>query len=363
VLALWIAHCHAIAAFSKTSIANIRSPTPECGKTILLEILEDALPEGKAIIVDPSPAFMFRKLGKVDPKRPSEELEPPILILDEAENVFYRGNPALRDLTKIFNSGYKRGKYIGRAVAVKDADFEPGLYRTFGPKVIAGLTSAYIAPTTLSRCIRFPLKKRLETEPIEDWDRMDNAAPVAELHQLRDDLAQLLHNDRVIAKLTTIHPDFSGSNRYRELVKPLFTIAAYAGGNWPELSIDDIPNVLGTLEDNPDSRAAVNERLIIHIKELRRQRLQANSKANGIHSKQLCEALNDEETWPWGSWNSGTGIQQRELASHLADFDIHPDTLRIGETQAKGYKWNGPLQDAIKRYAPSRSSNELTHSA
>ena len=58
------------------------------------------------------------------------------------------------------------------------------------------------------------------------------------------------------------------------------------------------------------------------------------------------------EDRPWPEWKSGKPLTQNALARLLRSFGIYPDTIRIGETTAKGYLLS-QFKDAFDRYLNS----------
>ena len=68
-----------------------------------------------------------------------------------------------------------------------------------------------------------------------------------------------------------------------------------------------------------------------------------------IASARLVGLLGIMEDRPWPEWKSGKPLTPNALARLLRSFGIYPDTIRIGETTAKGYLL-GQFRDAFDRY-------------
>src|SRR5579864_873592 len=66
VIALWIAHTYTFKSAAWTPYLNVRSAAPECGKSLLLEVLE-FLVRNPWKVDGASPAVLFRK---IDASRP-----------------------------------------------------------------------------------------------------------------------------------------------------------------------------------------------------------------------------------------------------------------------------------------------------
>ena len=77
VVALWVIHTYALDAFEQTPYLAVTSPEKQCGKSRLLEVLEQVVHKPWAVAL-PSEAVVFRT---VDRRRPT-------LLLDEVDVIF-----------------------------------------------------------------------------------------------------------------------------------------------------------------------------------------------------------------------------------------------------------------------------------
>jgi len=336
LLALWIAHCHAIEAAYTTPIINIYSPAPEAGKSTLLELLRELLPDGRALLdIDMSPASLYRLLGSDS----ADEPEPYVLLLDEADAIFRHGSERGEALRPILNAGYRRGLSVTRCIG---KEHTPTRFYVFGPKVISGLDNGGLPNTVLSRRIAIPLKKRLASEKIERYEpRSCNAA----LHKLRDELAHAL-DANAIARLKSMRPENLNGLRDRQLevVEPLIALADLAGEPWPEYVRDDIYAGFDTEDHEAD--ATTGTKLLADIRIIRKGVPRAHK---GIYSEELCNKLNDLEERKYSKWNAFDGIRPQDVASILKPFGIAPKNVRLSGGQRKGYQWS-QFSDAWKRY-------------
>jgi putative DNA primase/helicase len=123
VTALWIAHAHAIIAFSHTPRLNIQSPEKRCGKTTLRDVVATLVPK-RLSTENLSTPVMFRVVDKYRPT----------LLADECDS-WINDNEDLRGL---LNAGHKRG---GQALRCVGEDFEPRAFNVFVPVVLAGIGS------------------------------------------------------------------------------------------------------------------------------------------------------------------------------------------------------------------------------
>ena len=162
VVATWIVHCHAIDAFYTTGRLFIRSPEPECGKTMLLVDVMAPLLRDPIVGVGQSAPSLYRALKD----------RTPALLLDEIDKSLGRRGAADSDtvslILQLLNSGYRRGQSITRCVG---KEYTPTEFPTFAPAAFAGIHAKLDAPL-LSRTIPIDLKRKLDSERIAaSWRR------------------------------------------------------------------------------------------------------------------------------------------------------------------------------------------------
>src|SRR6516165_6882348 len=69
-----------------------------------------------------------------------------------------------------------------------------------------------------------------------------------------------------------------------------------------------------------------------------------------MFSEDMAEELAGLEGKPWAEWGrTGKPISKNQLARQLNRFKISPDSIRIGETHARGY-FRSQFEPAWKRY-------------
>jgi Protein of unknown function (DUF3631) len=74
--------------------------------------------------------------------------------------------------------------------------------------------------------------------------------------------------------------------------------------------------------------------------------------ADAIHTSTILEALNGDETLPFGDWRTGAGLNARGLTNLLRPFSIGPQNVRIDGKQAKGFR-REQFVDSWARYCES----------
>jgi hypothetical protein len=168
VVTLWImlSWVHETAAVH-SPILLVFSPEPDSGKSTLLGVIS-FLARRTLLSVSITGPVLFRSIEKWLPT----------FAVDEADEIFARND----DLREVMNSGWTRGQGVPRCDPETN---EPRLYPTFCPKVI-GMKGKSLRDTTLSRCIRIELQRKLPEETVEDFDHIDDA----ELFNLRRQCAR-----------------------------------------------------------------------------------------------------------------------------------------------------------------------------
>jgi hypothetical protein len=95
---LWTLHTHVYRQFGVSPRLALLSPVPNCGKSTVLFILREIVWQSD-LIVDPTPASLFRTLGKST------------LLIDEADNARIE-----RNMRAVLNAGYNAEGAIPRVV-------------------------------------------------------------------------------------------------------------------------------------------------------------------------------------------------------------------------------------------------------
>ena len=164
---------------------------------------------------------MPKPFVSVEPTGPSVyrtvDREHPTLIIDEADDLFYRKS----DLRAIVNAGWSRGTKIPR---------QGRWYDPFCPKILGILGKTKLPRTIASRSIILRMWPKTPKEKAEDFAYADDPA----FSTIRRKLARwAADNVSVIKELKP--PQLPGfNNRLSANWKLPLQIAQHAGGGWPE---------------------------------------------------------------------------------------------------------------------------------
>src|SRR5262249_18651750 len=317
-IAFWILHSHAHSAADCSPILTHLSPTPGCGKTQALGVEKRLVPKPLASS-NCSPSAIFRCV----------EAHRPTLLIDEGDS-FFSLDEALRG---ILNSGHTRTTaYVLRSEGKGN---EPRQFSTWPPKITAAIGKLPL--TIMQRSIIIHMRKRKQSEPVERFlDRRE----YPELEELRRKAARWTA-DNLTALEQAPEPSFPSNMDDRAVGNwiPLFTIADAIGAEWPR----KIREAAQQFKGRPGTTPQVVE-LLADIRDVF-----AEKRIDRIWSADLVAALKDLDGRPWREGNRGKGLTTNYLANQLGEFDIHPDTVRIGTRTKKGYMIDW-FKDAFERY-------------
>ena len=322
--ALWIIHAHSYDCFAISPILAILSPTMRCGKSLNQIVISTMLPK-VLTVSNITPQALFRTIEKFAP----------VLILDEADTWL----DVDEQMRGVLNSGHWRNTaYVVRATG---DTHEPRKFRTWCPKSIALI--GQLPHTLMDRSIVVPMMRKTRDHRVE---RFSFAKQYPELNVLARKIARWVqdHED----ELRNHDPDVPETldDRARDNWRVLISIADVAGEPWPKwarLAARHLGNGHGeeseSVEILKDLRRLFHSRVDKEVAEL----------IEKLSSKDIMEKLIELPDRPWGDYNHGRGITQRQIAMMLKGFGIHPETIRLGDTTVKGYK-GADFSDAFSRY-------------
>lgn len=322
VVALWVAHTHAIDAADCTPYLQITSATKRAGKTRLLEVLEPLVAR-PWLTQRVSAAALVRKI----------DAEHPTLELDESDAAFKGDKEYAEALRGLLNSGYRRS---GRATICvgQGANLTYKNFSTFSPKAIAGIGE--LPDTVADRAIAITLRRRTNAEPCARWRERDGHVEAEPLHQ---QLVAWASRTAVLEVLRAARPSLPSGldDRKADVWEPLLAIADLAGGEWPARARQAALALAGAVEDTDN------------VVELLRDVADIIEDQAGtiVTTKELLARLTALDDRPWATWRHDKPMTGRALARLLGPLGIHP-----GSTGSlRGYRADA-FVDAIARYVP-----------
>jgi hypothetical protein len=323
-ITLWVMMTHALEAFDCVAYLSITSAEKQCGKTRLLEILEQ-LAVRPWLTGRTTPAVLARKI----------HAEHPTLLLDESDATFNGDREFAETLRGILNTGYLRsGKTSLCTMRGKTIEYVD--LSTFGAKAIAGIGS--LPDTVADRSVPIRLTRKLASEAVERFRRR-RIEP--EGNAIRVQLAAWAQEF-----LDRIHLEPAGlddlPDRAADICEPLLMIAEACGEDIAARARQALVRLCGHVRED-ESRGV---RLLHDIRTVF-----DDEGADRIASARLAEVLISYEESPWGP-QYGKPFDARALARLLKPFNIRPRSVRIDDVATpKGYH-SEQFTEAWARYLP-----------
>lgn len=316
--ALWVVMTYLGDQFDIAPLAVITAPEPRCGKSVLRRLLQKIV--FRAVPADGmSAAVLFRVVDRWSPT----------LLIDEYDT-FIKDDEGLRG---VFNAGHERGGMIWRCVG---EDHEPTGFNAYGPKLLAGIGK--LPPTITDRSIQLELRRKLPTETVireRDVEPDIFVTIQQKLMRVAEDFA-----DGIGAARPQMPSELN--DRQQDNWEPLFQIAEFAGGEWPDRAKRSALQ-LSKAKDDVRSRRI---ELLADIKDLFETSLKATV---NISTGDLIMWLCRDSEMSWATYNRGQPLSPRQLAKLLKDFGISSGSVRFGTSTAKGYQ-KSHFNDVFARY-------------
>ena len=293
-MALWIVHAHAHDSAVISPILAITSPTPECGKTTLLRLLNATVPR-------PLPTdniTLAAVFGTIEAWRPT-------LLVDEADT-FLNGKNELRG---VLNGGHHRDG--GGVIRMAGPNQKPRRFDIWAPKAIALI--GRLPPTLESRAISIELRRMAIGEHVEPLrgDRLEQLEPLC-----RQAWRWARDNSRLLEKAEPAMPE-TLRGRTADNWRHMIAIADAAGGDWPERA-----------RRAAEFLSAGRSEHTLGIMLLEDLRTLFDEEGDRLPSTKIVEALVAMEGRPWADLKLGKPITQNKLAELLEPFKVKPGPVR-----------------------------------
>lgn len=324
VLALYVLHTYSLQAAGVTPYLVILSPERRCGKTLLLETLEELCRYGQ-VISSVSEAALYQMISADLSKRPT-------LLIDEADAIFGRPSEQTEGLRGVINSGNRRSGRVARG----GQDGTAKTYSTFACKVLAGINAGVLPDTVQDRSIAIMLQRKHGNIQLER-----HAA-----HRLEDEYGKLRKRFDTWARayveaLSVAEPELPDelSDRAKDGWEPLLAIADLAG---PSVGSAARRAALELRDDFGEGSESRSERLLADMRA-------AMSGMDFISTGELLIYLNQLDERTWHLLNRQQGIEAHNVAKLLKPYGIKPAQKRSGASVQRGY-FAYDLEEAWARY-------------
>jgi putative DNA primase/helicase len=339
-IVLFALHCHTHDANTHSPILLITSPTPMCGKSNLLEVLQHLVPKAEPVTNVKPATYRLIEAAK------------PTLLIDEGDSFKWDD-----ELHNLINTGHKKaGARIPRFINGKRK-----LFSTWCPKVIAQITDEkkVMRATLLSRGIRIRLHKKLPEEETAHLTH-DRLAHLKNLNRQavrwsQDNMAPLRDRD-VEAIRARISQKLRG-NRLFDNWSPLLAIADLGGDEcFDQACAAAIAIELGNA---PDATQEMSVRSLADIRTV----FDASGKTT-LSSDEFINGICRIDENPWTDYRGrGKRITSTALAALLKPFEITSKTVTRGPDKGKKRWYRADFDDAWKRYLPSKNEKTASQAA
>lgn len=322
--AVWIVGTYLMGTWRLWPRLMVTSPTKQCGKSTLLEVL-DAMVQRGFIAANASPAAIFRAI----------EAWQPTLLLDEADTWMAQNE----ELAGVLNSGHTRR--TARVIRVQEVKGEhlPVAFSTWCAMGIAGIGAQ--RDTLMSRSIVISLRRRLPEEVVE---RLPHDLH-ARLLRIRRQIARWADDHAVTLAAMVTEPPDCGDDRRRDNWTPLHRIAAVLGGAWPERIATAYA---AQAQDHDDDAEPAGIMMLRDMAEIFAARGAERIATNEIVGELL--ALEDR---PWMELRHGKPITAQSVARQMKPYGIKVAVKKLGGTATRVYL-RADIDAAAARYVASR---------
>ena len=325
-IGLWILHAWTLDAYLVSPILRITSPTKSCGKSSLLSIIGELVPN-PILTANLTPATLFRLVDKHEVT----------LLLDEVDVSFKRNE----DLISIVNSGYiKKTSKVIRCVGDKH---ESKSFQSWSAKVLCGI--GRLSETTESRSIRIEIKKKKSNETTRKFS-------VYELDEFEGTKQKCLRfamdNIDLLKSVSLKFPEGIG-DRDGDNWRPLLSISEIAGKDWPQRAAQAYLELSGVEIEDEEPKVQLLEDIKNIFNMKRKEELPTITLLTQLYS--LPER-------PWMEWKHGKPITDRELSNLLRGFKIRSGQFRYNGKKVRGYRKKDFL-DAWERYLSGTDGTDL----
>ena len=312
IVSLYVAHTYVIRSLPAryTPYLYITAPTPESGKTVLLEVV-DQMVVGKTH-QQLTPPALREESGKGG-----------VVLLDECDQWLQGRN----ELISLLNSGYEKETTASLMQAEADGQAVNYVTKTrdlFSSKVLAGI-GEFLPPTTASRSLRINLLRAGADSSIQRFTAEARDDLRTRMRPMLQAWANGLSDLDKIAR--PLQPDFL-SNRYFDCAEPLLMVADQVGGEWPALALNALAELYG--------KRGMGEE-VLGIELLRDIRDVWEPSGARLSSEELTSKLILDTSLRWATFENSRPLTPNKLANMLRPFDIGSRPIRIESAIRRGY--------------------------
>ncbi|MDA7667606.1 DUF3631 domain-containing protein [bacterium] len=323
-VALWILMTYVLNDLSIAPRLYVYSPTKQCGKTTLLEVVKDLSRRG-LMCSNLSPAVLMRV---------SDALGQPTMVIDEVDTFLDGDGP----MTGIINSSHHKSGAVALRCVGDNHDL--GMFSTWVPIAMGGI--GRVRDTIEDRSVLVSLERKPSSVSLDRLRRDE-----IRTSEIPMKLARWAADNE--GKFTTISNfEELPNDRANDNWEPLIAIAESAGPKWHSRSIQSA-HALTKNYDNASMRDG--ERIVHDIKALFEEH-----KWLKVSSEELADKLGKIEGSPWAEFGaSNYPITKHKLAALLRPYGVKTKALTFSDGKKKGYEREA-FEEIFEKYAPDCNS-------
>jgi len=301
LLAVWIVNTYTFRNFWYCGYLWFRSATGGCGKTQVMDLLGLYANGSPTLMVDPTPAVLFR--GGWD-----------VLLIDEVENLKGKNPESYAAVVGMLNAGFAANGSVPRTEKV-DGKFVVVKFSVYGPKALAGIEGL---PDTLGTRT-FAIRLQRAKNPLPSFNRTKLIGEAEEI-QRKLALWATQHAEALKtahANLPDLVPELAKYNaRFQDISEPLLVIGEQADLERPQGPLIR-PRLLSALAVTAARRVpSEREDGLLTVLGIMEKALGAVTQVF-VSSEDLMNACRITEALGWIT-------SKKALAGFLDHFDLHP---------------------------------------
>jgi hypothetical protein len=346
-IVVWCVFTYAFDLFDTAAKLVLTSPTPRCGKTRLMQLL-DRVVRKSLFRSGLTPASMARIVENIAPS----------ILLDEIDRQIRKSKENAEALTQLLNAGFDRaGAVITLMVQPPGGgEKEPRDFSVWGPQVLAGIGKS-LHETVRDRSITIAMQRKRRDKKVARLRRKDGG----ELTTIARKLARWVEDNTISLGAAEVEMPTWLDDRACDAWEPLFVIGKLAGEDWFK-QVRDAARVLSGNRDEIDIEDE-GLQLLSDIREVTvtKKSVIGGREEKGISSEALVRELItlDESLWRTIGRNR-LPLTKRMLADRLRPFGISPQRLQFegrGSRIFRGYRLTA-LERIFGQYLPTLEVDE-----
>jgi hypothetical protein len=319
LLAVWVIGTYLFRLFTHYPYLHFTSPTPRCGKTLLLDVVSQVAADPTPILSNASEAVIFRLADKGS-----------TMFLDELDTLRNQDKEKFGAIIGLLNAGFRAGAKVPRAQKVENR-FEVVYFGAYCPKVFAGLSS--LTDTLEDRSLKLMMSRKTKAEHVERFNVRKQGKALEELRarlklwagERQKDVTDIYD---VIDELVAVESK-GLDDRLLDIIEPLLSIALFSDCEYSNGRGQITTELCGLFKEMAQAKGEIaDDSTLAGLVRTLEACLKTDPEAADVfvHSADLLAKAQDELPWIDSA---------RKLSGQLKKFGLRSRTSNDGK--AKGY--------------------------